>query len=891
MVVLCKLEIANITRQRHLSKASADIVISAMKLIQNAKVFEEHKESPTKRRPSSMRGARTRPERDVVAITQPNKSSQYQYQNFQSRSRLDARLWLDCRLALVKGLMGEIRGMGQIGGKSNEMDLPDSRQYCVEGLAEAEACGDIEIQAEFLLLGAMIDLHEGRSLDDIKQVLQDVVEMLRNLQTMSTVGQFILAVAIVQLTDLETLSAPSYEKEKGEPISKQTLNNYGHAQNIILNQMMLFGEQIEHRAASQYYSSPNNPLRNIYLSHVVYLAKIKLRIGYTLARDAARLQAKYAKKSLGEKSADIWIECAAVLGTALELSNVAAIKEPSLEAEILLTLGKVQRQLYECGAYQARAVGSTLVQAINISYNANHDLGLIRQAYLELALLYLSSDAQTKPPTSESTADKEVATPSQKKTPSKVSRSSTKASLRSQKSDRDVMREKNHERNAAWLAIRAATTASVAQRTKSLMVGDPQLTSLKLTSKIRQLVPEFAVMDLVGGQTAKPIAPKPETHSKGLEPVQEGTQHSSDAESAQSEDDTVLKALKSGLDISWIHVLGYSSILQRLCNTTTLGIASDGYSLQNGGIVSLGTGFEFGYANPSGQDGGVNHDVIRLPLMCGGMALRQAMLHQFLAENLPQYTSECCAIAPPSSLNLKWQGPATQLSIPVKKYEENVYMAPESAETETIPNIVKKTDAAVAAETLEKTVVGSSENEISIQWYQPAMEDSPDYDTNGVILVHATNKEEKKSKSSSSLVPSAIAGKMWLSLPQLIELHAKLAVVRQKAEISLAEQPKPPSQTPSSSKQPSRKTKRTTRITQLSAKVKKDENLEALLKQCISDIHTLLKSKQDSEKPIEIPFPVALINIYNVEQLFDPSYGDWMKNNAAVFKWISQILP
>ena len=50
-----------------------------------------------------------------LKLVQP-ESSQFQYQNFQSRSRLDARLWLQARLALVKAMMGEIRGMGQVKG-------------------------------------------------------------------------------------------------------------------------------------------------------------------------------------------------------------------------------------------------------------------------------------------------------------------------------------------------------------------------------------------------------------------------------------------------------------------------------------------------------------------------------------------------------------------------------------------------------------------------------------------------------------------------------------------------------------------------------------------------------------------------------------------------------
>lgn len=51
---------------------------------------------------------------------------QYQYQNFQSRSRLDARLWLDCRLSLVKCLMMQIRGMGVLPGEDRYLIIQQS---------------------------------------------------------------------------------------------------------------------------------------------------------------------------------------------------------------------------------------------------------------------------------------------------------------------------------------------------------------------------------------------------------------------------------------------------------------------------------------------------------------------------------------------------------------------------------------------------------------------------------------------------------------------------------------------------------------------------------------------------------------------------------------------
>ena len=66
---------------------------------------------------SSFKGSKMRLHMDSQPVPTPmdiESPSQYQYQNFQSRSRLDARLWLDCRLALVKCLMGRVRGMSLV---------------------------------------------------------------------------------------------------------------------------------------------------------------------------------------------------------------------------------------------------------------------------------------------------------------------------------------------------------------------------------------------------------------------------------------------------------------------------------------------------------------------------------------------------------------------------------------------------------------------------------------------------------------------------------------------------------------------------------------------------------------------------------------------------------
>lgn len=64
---------------------------------------------------SSMKGGRAAIKREVKITDEQN--NQFAYQNFQSRSRLDARLWLECRFNLVKSLMEKVSGMGLIKGK------------------------------------------------------------------------------------------------------------------------------------------------------------------------------------------------------------------------------------------------------------------------------------------------------------------------------------------------------------------------------------------------------------------------------------------------------------------------------------------------------------------------------------------------------------------------------------------------------------------------------------------------------------------------------------------------------------------------------------------------------------------------------------------------------
>ena len=50
--------------------------------------------------------------------------------------------------------------------------LADCRQYCAEGLGEAEACGDAEMQAQFFVLGSQLNVIEGKSLEHTLSLIE-----------------------------------------------------------------------------------------------------------------------------------------------------------------------------------------------------------------------------------------------------------------------------------------------------------------------------------------------------------------------------------------------------------------------------------------------------------------------------------------------------------------------------------------------------------------------------------------------------------------------------------------------------------------------------------------------------------------------------------------------
>ncbi|XP_021355787.1 cilia- and flagella-associated protein 54-like isoform X2 [Mizuhopecten yessoensis] len=952
LVVLCKLQQATIARQKQHAPLAARIVLSSIKLLKSSDLFKPKKDVPhpprgnttqdshtrDRQKPSSLKGqnsSRRIHYAEDVKIVSP-ETNQFQFQNFQSRSRLDARLWLDCRQALVKCLMLQVGGLGQMKVDPDIkvlQELADCRQYCVEGLSEAEACGDNETQADFLMSGAFLNIIEGKSLEHTASLVKDVIGLLEKIPKRSVPSEQLYAMAIVLKTDIDAVE----REDESAVFTEKTLNQYLTAQNIILQQMEDLGEKIEHyypKGEKSHFSAPVGPMRNIYLPHVLRLAQIKLRVGHAMARNAA----KYIRGGTDNDPVVTWTHALGVLTTARELSQVAVMREANLEAEILLQLGKVQRMLVYMGKFNHRKAAETLIDSIKISFSTDHDLGLMRQGYLELAQVYLhsvgmvlikeNSTLEFVADSGEDAAAKQAAakrklrsksSAKQENSPSKKERSGTQSSMKSQGDKPDEMADVDKERRAAWTAIRCAAALGQAQRSRILLIGDTSVTSQPLTDDAQKQVPEFIALDLVSDFV---LGERKKVYKSQIEEELAPLIEANEVKHIDTYDEQVMKAQEGAKELSWIHFLGYQSILQRLCNTSTISASSHKSNRKEKDPEEEELPeFDLGFISHAHSDTTVNHDMIRSMLFSGMWSRRLTKIHDYLANNLQAYRSECCGIYPPEQLVLPPTDTNYDLDVTFKSYTSNLTV--DTDNSIVMATVAEPGEAPLPPGTVikpympsDKPIISPADMEVALQFYQPSLEEndpqSPEASgaESRILLMHAIYK-----KMGSVCQP----GVQWVSLSQLNDLHDRLAVLAQRAEISLVEKKKKDLVAPSPT--PASKPKKGQRIKALSPKVERDERLENLLKQCLDDVKTLLglphansigelsekAEKEKSEKAekekaekteksetgsvvsTELPFEVTKKNIAALESLFDPSFG-YTAQGTDIVQWLLKVI-
>lgn len=231
----------------------------------------------------------------------------------------------------------------------------------------------------------------------------------------------------------------------------------------------------------------------------------------------------------------------------------------------------------------------------------------MKQAYLEMSLVLISNANKFKPPKTPDLPARATDTPSTTPRERKMSKKgSGKEKDRKDKEHREKNKELDKETRTAWAAIRAAGVVSSAQYKIGILTGDPEITALKLSEKAASSVPALALFDLLGTDDV-------------IKNSEDGTLVAPDGIVTMG---TTINN-SNRVQVTWLHLLGYLSVLRRQCSYLALGVHS----------------------------GTKNSSANVLPLFSAKRALKLSKMHSFLKNELGPYATECCGVNPPEVLS------------------------------------------------------------------------------------------------------------------------------------------------------------------------------------------------------------------------------------------------
>ncbi|XP_040088712.1 cilia- and flagella-associated protein 54 isoform X3 [Oryx dammah] len=711
IVVEVRLQLAAIALQRHQAAYSAAIVFSTLKLLQDSKLFKKKVVEDDSENCTS-------PESYVTESKDDNFLDPI---SLNSREYFNIHLWLRCRLALVTAFVAQIRGIGIV----KENDITDYVSLINEVCVEAKAAGDRELQAEFLMQAVIIGLQEKHLKADIIKSLQEVIQLLEGRDFISPRSHLTLVRSMLLLDDLT--KAEKFKETPSSKIEKLYLLTQSH--NILIEQMITFGETIELPSSNTDYASPLLPLKNIYLPHIMLLAKTKMRIGHTVAK-----QVYYTSK---KKDPSKWLPALHFFEIALKLARTSGTKEHEVEAEIFFQKGKIECQILMDEKPPTMQLES-LFEAIQLSLRHDQNSGLIRDSYLEIALLFLHKrKSKSKLPVSPLTT--------------------IKAFPRRHSSIKEPIVNK-HEMYSlfAWIAIRAAAQVSEAVLAINLLIGKKNARTDKVSQAALSNIPEFASMDLLSSYTDYLLDNYQVVFQTGCTFSYLSEEIHEDVDSQKK------KPIK--VDITWILLLRYYIHLQRINNMSKL-LAS----LKPGSGMSL------------------PDDTLLTSLFNSGLILRQKEMHFFLKRFLQLYSSSCIDEFPKELFQVMENSPVLEKVLYDSASKTGVTDASLhsdlSLKSVSSPLYGDAVPSVVATQALNK--------ELCFQWYIPPLEKPPKETEPMVLLLYAYNmKPLNISDVASTACNSVYVGSFWVPLKRVISVHEKLSNLMQIAEISLPTTPK-----------------------------------------------------------------------------------------------------
>ncbi|XP_071892420.1 cilia- and flagella-associated protein 54 isoform X2 [Anas platyrhynchos] len=801
-LIEAKLQLASIFQQRHQAAFSVALAFTAIRLLQDADIF--------RMKPTDFQEKNN----DFCA-----EDGQLPHSTI-AQDHMNMHLWLRCRKMLVTALVTQIHGIGYM----EENYVSERRSVIKEVIIEAEAFGDIETQAEMMVQAAILDLQERCPMAGIK-LLQDIISLLQEDTFIFSPASLTLVKSMLLLADvlaLQTVGDAEYCSSAVEPLNLLIL-----AHEITIKAIFLCGESIEQQIEDSTLTCLVLPAKNIYLPHINLLAQVKMRIGCTLAEKVACTPERVDPLQ--------WLCALKHLESALELCRESAKKELDIEAELLFQIGKVECQIIKAGNNKSYLAVETLLEAIKLSQQHDHNFELIRRSYLEIALLYMHFVAHN-----------ENVSQTDKMLPSKS---------RALKSEGYKVQ--------AWIAVRAARQVSEAVVASQLLIG---MKSVKEKDEVQQKIPEFASMDL--------LASYRDFLSDGYNVIYESptaslTENKQIIQNEQNQQERMeclaTKASWKKEMITWVHLIQYHSYLQRLYNT----------NLRSGPELF------------SGRDGRLKS------VFDTWIVLRIAKMHSFLKKHLSEY-SMCCPEKFPEEL-YDVELPHGSLADSSKMSLETSGILPKMPSVRIASPVSVTTEADHQTARSESRAANASNEEINIQWYNPSLAKPSSNTETKVLLLYAYNTKPIKIsniKIFSSM--SVFSGHLWVPLARVISLREKLSNLKHQVEMLMQS-----SETLSSASEPTSFLEHSENLKIIPsekaeiniAKVHLDEKTEEMAKRCLSEVKALLSVPDLSSPLTEIPFDVTLQSISTLEDMFDPASAanGCTITEESLFHWIISL--
>ena len=329
------------------------------------------------------------------------KKGIYQFYDSISRSHLNSRLWLKARKLLVQYMFNQLNDIGKAKGHDNSIlsDFGDLKYYCEKGIKESNDFIDLESKSFFIFIEITVELLRGQSLNSCLEKLNNVFKNLVSKAQLSQEGFFTFIKTSILIIDIKF---PKYLLEwKNENSNKINLifnidccmRSLLELQQIILTDLSKnSGELIECSIDKSISYNDNifKDIKNLFNPLLHYLVHVKLRLGSYLILKSSYFDRNFNNCNL--ESNKLWENSLNVLGSAIEINKVISERSLNIEIELFYKYSFCMKELL-----LTRKIGTlyevvnSYGHTINLIQNSVHDLYLIKQCYLEIAVLFIFS--------------------------------------------------------------------------------------------------------------------------------------------------------------------------------------------------------------------------------------------------------------------------------------------------------------------------------------------------------------------------------------------------------------------------------------------------------------------------------------------------------------------